>query len=262
MKRFMKSIEKPSLEELKAFSPESISETKPADGSESAAEGNKSSNNKSYPTPGQKSSGESAAAAEDRIALKRFLESLHFEPGESVNYSAVVEKSLQAISQRAKEIEGRQDRAHELEDLRKHAHQLITWPEYFKAVTPEPTSQAEPANDYVAWKQRMAASRRENLRAGLVNLSYRKAAHETSVAHHSREKMRNRQKLVDAPQREDERLTSPTIREAVRTPQTGAAIPDPDRAARVARSAARVQAKEIAREEARTRLHRDGETAR
>lgn len=56
--------------------------------------------------------------------------------------------------------------------------------------------------------------------------------------------------MVHAPQREDERLTSPTITEAVRKLQLGP-VPDPEREARIAAKAERVKAKEAKREEAR-----------
>lgn len=228
----MKTIEPPSLE---AFLPDS-SEESGLLGREAAA---------ADPEVAAK------AAVEARMGLQRFIKSLDFKPGEPVDYSAAIEKPLQAIAKRAQEIEGRKDREHELQSLKQHAHQLITWPQYFSKVTPESTSQSEPANEYVAWKRRMATSRRENLRAGLVQLSYRKAAQEHTVVHHARQKQREREKLVNAPQREDEQLTNPTIREAVRTFQTGNAVPDPNREARIAASAARVKAKEIQREERR-----------
>lgn len=190
-------------------------------------------------------------AAEDRIALKKFFESVTFEPGEKVDYTAALEKATKSINERAQDIAGRPDRAHELASLRRHAHQLKAWPKYFANVTPEPQSQTEPANDYVAWKRRMAASRRENLRTGLVKLSYRKAAREIGVAHGSRERIREREKALYAPQREDDRLTATTVISAVSALQTGASIPDPNREARVEASKLRVQGNIAAREQLR-----------
>jgi len=159
-------------------------------------------------------------AVEDRRALKRLIQTLDTEPGKAVDYSAALEKSLEAIKKRMSEIAGRKDRAHELKTLQEHAKTLEEWPAYFKAVTPEPSTQGTPANDYVAWKQRMAATRRENLRAGLVELYYRKKGQEAKVAHWSRQNTRERNERLHAPQREDERLTNPTIRESVRKLQT------------------------------------------
>jgi hypothetical protein len=96
----------------------------------------------------------------------------------------------------------------------------------------------------------MAASRRENLREGLLELQKRKHRQDSMIAGRSRARSEYREKRLHAPQREDERLTNPTITSATRTLQQGP-VPDPDRAARVAEKAARVQAKEAAKEEAR-----------
>jgi hypothetical protein len=118
---------------------------------------------------------------------------------------------------------------------------------YLDAVAKEPKNQREPTNEYVAWKRRMAASRRTNLREGLVELYKRKKDHDGAVAVQSKAKQEDRQRRLRAPQREDERLTDPTIKEANRILQTGP-IPDPNRVARVAEKAARVQAQEAAKE--------------
>ncbi|RDL31095.1 Uncharacterized protein BP5553_09884 [Venustampulla echinocandica] len=122
--------------------------------------------------------------------------------------------------------------------------------EYFGATIPTPTAQSEPANDYVAWKREMAEMRRKNLREGLVALRARKTRQDQRVAHRSLTKSREREARLHAPQREDERLTSPTITEAMRTLQVGP-VPDPYRKVRVAKKAARVAANEAAREDAR-----------
>jgi hypothetical protein len=96
----------------------------------------------------------------------------------------------------------------------------------------------------------MAASRRTNLREGLVELYKRKKDHDGAVAVRSKIKQEDRNRRLRAPQREDERLTDPTIKEANRILQSGP-IPDPNRETRVAEKSARVQAKEAAREEQR-----------
>lgn len=96
----------------------------------------------------------------------------------------------------------------------------------------------------------MAASRRENLREGLLDLSKRKTTQQLTMANTSRAKMRRREALLHAPMREDERLTSPTIREATKTLQSGP-VPDPGREERIAESTSRVVAKEAAKAEAR-----------
>ncbi|CZR55954.1 uncharacterized protein PAC_05842 [Phialocephala subalpina] len=127
--------------------------------------------------------------------------------------------------------------------------------EYFAAVTAEPKAKEKPANDLVAWKRRMAATRRQNLREGLVELYERKVAHDKIVAGRSKGRHAAREAKLYAPQREDERLTNPTITAANSELQTGP-LPDPDRAARIAEKAARVQAIEDQKaEERRDALH-------
>ncbi|EKD13629.1 uncharacterized protein L3040_005117 [Drepanopeziza brunnea f. sp. 'multigermtubi'] len=130
-----------------------------------------------------------------------------------------------------------------------------TSPQYLAAVTPEPTSQSEPANEFVAWKRRMAASRRTNLREGLVELYKRKKVHDAIAAGVSKSKSKFREQALHAPQREDERLTNPTIKQANRILQSGP-VPDPQREMRVAEKKARVRAKEqLRQEERRDALH-------
>lgn len=251
VKKLMKSIDKPTLIPVEPATEEGVEGVQGVEGAEVVEEVAEV-----LPEPEYKAPTSAEEAAEDRIALKKFFEGVTFEPGEKVDYNSALEKAKEAIIARAHEIHGRPDRAHELESLRRHAHQLKTWPKYFKQVTPEPKSQSEPANDYVAWKRRMAASRRENLRTGLVNLSYRKAAREVGVAHGSRERIREREKALYAPQREDDRLTATTVIKAVSALQTGASVPDPNREARVAASKARVEANFAARElQRRDALH-------
>ncbi|KAL2061313.1 hypothetical protein VTL71DRAFT_7586 [Oculimacula yallundae] len=123
-------------------------------------------------------------------------------------------------------------------------------PEYLAAVTPEPSSQADPQNEFVAWKRRMAESRRTNLREGLVALHKRKTAQDQIATAQSKTRSIRREKALHAPQREDERLTNPTVTKLNRTLQSGA-VPDPDRATRVAAKIARVEAIALAKEEAR-----------
>lgn len=128
-----------------------------------------------------------------------------------------------------------------------------TTPEYIAAATPEPKAERhlkEPHNDFVAWKRRMAASRRENLREGLLELHKRKVRQDITVASRSKAKRRQREAAVYAPQREDERLTSTTVREAVRQLQKGR-LPDPGREERIAAAMERVREKEAEREEQR-----------
>jgi len=96
----------------------------------------------------------------------------------------------------------------------------------------------------------MAESRRTNLREGIEELHKRKLRREAAMSQRSIVKQRERAERLNAPQREDERLTNPTIREAVSKPQSGF-LADPNRETRVAEMAERVKAKGLERAEAR-----------
>lgn len=124
---------------------------------------------------------------------------------------------------------------------------------YLQAITPEPqpgNTVADAPNEYSAWKRRMAEARRNNLREGLVALRERKYVQDNRVAQISAAKSKDRNKRCYAPQRESDRLTNPTVTKAMRTFQHGQ-LPDPERAARVAEMAARVEARTKALEEKR-----------
>jgi hypothetical protein len=96
----------------------------------------------------------------------------------------------------------------------------------------------------------MAASRRENLREGLVLLHRRKVRTDKAIAQRSAITQKDRARRVNAPPREDERLTATTVTAATRKLVTGT-LPDPNREARLAAAAARVQARAAALEEKR-----------
>ncbi|TAQ91118.1 hypothetical protein B7494_g552 [Chlorociboria aeruginascens] len=126
-----------------------------------------------------------------------------------------------------------------------------TDPKYFAAVTPEPTAHRQlsaPKDSYIAWKRRIAESRRTNLREGLLALRKRKNRQDAAVAKISLDKRKARNRLLRMPQREDERLMSPTIISAMQKVRLDHS---PESAEVVARKAARVQMKETVKEEQR-----------
>lgn len=128
-----------------------------------------------------------------------------------------------------------------------------TDPEYLAAATQEPTAHhhlSKPQTDYIAWKRRMAEWRRTNLREGIVELHGRKVIQDKRLARQSQRKQMDRDQRYNAPTREDERLTSPTVTSAMSKLQVGR-LADPDREARLAEKAARVQEKAAMKEEAR-----------
>lgn len=109
---------------------------------------------------------------------------------------------------------------------------------YLAATTPEPHTERalrETNDPYVQWKRTMSASRRENLREGLMALSIRKAKDDKKVARRSQRKQEDRHRRVYAPPREDERLTAATVFASTTTYNSGR-LPDPDREARIAAS--------------------------
>ena len=138
-------------------------------------------------------------------------------------------------------------------------------PEYLTAVTAEPRSSPDGTGsdesgslelrERLAWKRRMAATRRRNLRESLVELHRRKVGAERFVAARSARRRAERETAVNQKQREDERLTAPTITAAMKQLQLGPP-PDPDREARLEAKAANVRAREAACQEKRqTLLH-------
>jgi hypothetical protein len=96
----------------------------------------------------------------------------------------------------------------------------------------------------------MAAMRRSNLREGLVQLHKRKVRLDKAVAARSSIKQANRAARVNAPQREDERLTAPTITAAMRQLNIGN-VADPAREERLAAVRERVAARQKELEERR-----------
>jgi hypothetical protein len=122
--------------------------------------------------------------------------------------------------------------------------------EYFAATIPRAKINKRPQDDHVAWKRKMAAARRQNLREGLAALHARKIRTDRQVLHRSAYKKKLREERFNAPQREDERLTNPTITEAMSQLQVGH-VKDAGREGRIEKMKARVAAKEAIREDAR-----------
>lgn len=96
----------------------------------------------------------------------------------------------------------------------------------------------------------MAENRRKNLRDSLVELKKRQLDRTSRLGSIAGLQKIERTKALQAPQREDERLTNPTITSAVSTLQTGA-VPDPNRQQRIAEKEARFAAREAAKAEQR-----------
>ncbi|EPE33944.1 hypothetical protein GLAREA_06957 [Glarea lozoyensis ATCC 20868] len=123
-------------------------------------------------------------------------------------------------------------------------------PQYLAATSPKAKHKKEPQDDHVAWKRKMAAARRKNLQEGLLSLHARKLKSDRMLLHKSTIKQKLRAERFNAPQREDERLTNPTITKAMSQLQVGH-INDARREERIEEMKARVAKKEAIREEER-----------
>ena len=132
---------------------------------------------------------------------------------------------------------------------------------YLDQVTREPKRSRnleaiEPSTaQFIDWKARLAASRRKNLREGLLELNMRKRTQDSVVAQRSAVKQAEHERRVHAPEHEDERLTKPTVPQFMTSGILGQAR-DPGRAVRVAESRARTESVQAEkREERRNALH-------
>ncbi|KAH9892211.1 hypothetical protein F4778DRAFT_751265 [Xylariomycetidae sp. FL2044] len=129
-----------------------------------------------------------------------------------------------------------------------HLKATDTW---LASATPEPSTprgRREPRSDIQAWKQRMAASRRENMRSGVRDLWLRKQRADRIRLTRQKAKFEFNRAAAMAPEREDERLTRSSISAAtLRT----TVIRDPLRFEHALESRARTSAIEDAKSEAR-----------
>lgn len=121
--------------------------------------------------------------------------------------------------------------------------------------TKEPTKQryvaGSPDESRLAWKERMAEQRRKNLREGLEALKERKVRTDTFLAAKGKRRQQEREALLHRPEREDERLTNPTIDLELQSLLNGAPVEDPDKAVRLMEKKQRVALMEAARKEDR-----------
>lgn len=137
--------------------------------------------------------------------------------------------------------------------------------EYLSAVTPDPKylrveqassiAGSQPLAGIAAWKSQQSATRRRNLRESLVELHKRKQRIDRSKAESRARKQEESLQLATAPEREDERLTNPTVHTAL-LPLRRGPLPDPFREARVEKMRANVEHMQREKaEERRNMLH-------
>lgn len=121
-------------------------------------------------------------------------------------------------------------------------------PEYMQCTAPEPTNRAAPSSAARQWKQRIAETRRCNLKESLQELWERRSKGEKIRQHHKSNKFEEHRRASQASEREDDRLTRTTVLESLLDTKV---YPDPERFARAARSRSKLQAQEGAKREAR-----------
>ncbi|RKF73313.1 hypothetical protein GcM1_244011 [Golovinomyces cichoracearum] len=123
-------------------------------------------------------------------------------------------------------------------------------PKFLLKTIPEPKAPKEAQNEFEAWKHRAAELRKRNLKESLVELHERKSRRKENLERMGIGGRNRRERLLNAPQREDERLTNPTVTLLNSKLQEGA-LPDPNRESRILEKAARVRAKEEAKTQER-----------
>lgn len=124
--------------------------------------------------------------------------------------------------------------------------------QYLNAVTQLPKSErvVSPNSsnpEKQEWKHKMADLRRQNLRDGLRDLYSRKRSADSKIVSRSLESQNRRDRILQQPEREDERLTRPSIIEAM-MPHKQPVLPDPNREERLALSRARLESKQAQKE--------------
>lgn len=122
-------------------------------------------------------------------------------------------------------------------------------PNYLAATIPEAKSRPEPLDERTAWRRRLAATRRKNLREGLLGLHKRKLRQDTVRESKTKAKRKDREIRLRASQREDDRLTSPTVTVALQNLHIG--LSDPNREARIAEKLEKFKTKEEIKREQR-----------
>ncbi|KAI9371020.1 hypothetical protein BJX61DRAFT_53762 [Aspergillus egyptiacus] len=127
--------------------------------------------------------------------------------------------------------------------------------QYISAATPLPATQKgiRPGSkdaEYRQWKREMADMRRQNFREGLLELHDRKLASDRTMEQRSREKQKRRERVLQQPERDDERLTRPSILQDM-LPKRMPVLPDPDREQRLATARERLENKKLQKQSER-----------
>ncbi|KKY15209.1 hypothetical protein UCDDS831_g07750 [Diplodia seriata] len=131
--------------------------------------------------------------------------------------------------------------------------------EFLDNATPEPSAAALPTGlhaDRLAWKQRLAALRRKNLREGVTSLHRRKQKSDSYLAKRGAQRQNQQLSLINEPPRDDEVFTNPSVSKVVRDFLSGGyntAAVSPERVAEKKAAVARREAEKS--EHRREALH-------
>ncbi|PYH92889.1 hypothetical protein BO71DRAFT_400207 [Aspergillus ellipticus CBS 707.79] len=111
---------------------------------------------------------------------------------------------------------------------------------YLDAVAPLPSKEIQidpkdPHAEYIQRKRELATMRRENLHQGLKELHTRKQRTDDIMMKRSLEKQQRRERVLQQPEREDERLTRPSVTQDM-LPKHTPVLPNPGQEARFAQS--------------------------
>lgn len=90
--------------------------------------------------------------------------------------------------------------------------------EFIDAATPEPSKEALPTGPHaerLAWKQRLSALRRRNLREGVTSLHQRKQKMDQYLSSRGAQRQHEQNRLINQPPRDDEVFTNPSVSKAV-----------------------------------------------
>lgn len=120
---------------------------------------------------------------------------------------------------------------------------------YLARATQDPREKRAPATELLAWKARMAETRKKHLREGLVELHKRKQNYISRVKARSDAKTSAREIMLSQPEREEDRLTKASILQQMK-PIRGV-LPNPNREVKLATKKANVEAKAAQKAERR-----------
>ncbi|KAG9556019.1 hypothetical protein KCU71_g13740, partial [Aureobasidium melanogenum] len=115
----------------------------------------------------------------------------------------------------------------------------------------EPSRPQSHNDPRAVWKERMAASRRKNLKEGLKALQYRRIKSDDRMATRATLRQQEREARLHLPEREDERLTAPSVDSNLLNLLKKGPLQDPNREARLAEMRERHALKQAARQEDR-----------